>query len=82
MHSIVKADSLRVNSFHHQAVKDVAEGMIVSAVSTDGVIEAVEHPDLPFFVGIQWHPERYFDRTEDAKAVFAAFAQAAREYRA
>lgn len=82
MHSIVKADSLRVNSFHHQAVKDVAEGMIVSAVSTDGVIEAIEHPDLPFFVGIQWHPERYFDRTEDAKAVFAAFAQAAREYRA
>lgn len=82
VHSIVKTDRLRVNSFHHQAVKVAADGFVISARSTDGVIEAIERPDRPFFVGLQWHPERYFDRTEDAKAVFAALAQAAREYRA
>lgn len=82
LHSIVKAASLRVNSFHHQAVKDAADGLVISAVSTDGVVEAIECPNHPFFVGVQWHPERYFDRTEDARALFAAFAKAAASYRA
>ncbi len=81
LHSIVGADSLRVNSFHHQAVREPAPGMVVSAVSTDGVIEAIECPQHPFFVGVQWHPERYFEREPDAKALFAAFAQSAASYR-
>lgn len=82
LHAIVGADSLRVNSFHHQAVKKAADGLVVSAVSTDGVIEAVEWPEHPFFVGVQWHPERYFESAADAKALFAAFAEAAARCRA
>lgn len=46
-----------VNSFHHQVIKNVAEGFIVSARAKDGVIEAIEMDSEHFVVGIQWHPE-------------------------
>ena len=47
-----------VNSFHHQAVRDVAEGFVVSARSLpDDVVEAIELPGERFVVGVQWHPE-------------------------
>ncbi len=46
-----------VNSAHHQAIKDLGKGLIVSAVSPDGVIEAVEEEE-GFVIGVQWHPER------------------------
>ena len=45
-----------VNSFHHQAVDEVATGMMVSAVAGDRMIEGIEAPGF-FFVGVQWHPE-------------------------
>ena len=45
------------NSFHHQSVKDPGRDMRVSALSADGVIEAIEHTSRPIF-GVQWHPER------------------------
>ena len=80
LHLLVKADEIRVNSFHHQAVKDAAPGLMVTACATDGVIEAIECPDHPFFLGVQWHPERYFDRQEDSMALFRAFAEAAAKY--
>lgn len=46
---------LMVNSTHHQAVKQVGEGLIVSATAPDGIVEAVEHRE-GFVVGVQWHP--------------------------
>ncbi len=67
-----------VNSRHHQAVDRVGEGLIVSAVSSDGVVEALEKPDHPFAVAVQWHPE---DRTlvsEADRKLFEAFAGAMR----
>ncbi|MDR0573731.1 MAG: gamma-glutamyl-gamma-aminobutyrate hydrolase family protein [Tannerella sp.] len=48
--------NLPVNSFHHQAVKDPAPEFIVTAVSPDGLNEAIEHPEYPVF-SVQWHPE-------------------------
>jgi len=50
-------ESLIVNSFHHQAVAEPADGLIVSARAADGVIEAIEDPSLPFWLGLQWHAE-------------------------
>jgi len=44
-------------SGHHQAIKNIASDLLVSAVASDGVIEAVEHTDLPWMLGVQWHPE-------------------------
>ncbi|TCP29973.1 putative glutamine amidotransferase [Scopulibacillus darangshiensis] len=47
----------KVNSFHHQAVRDVALPFVVSARSSDGVIEAIESTEHDFVIGVQWHPE-------------------------
>lgn len=47
---------LPVNSFHHQAVKDLAPEFIATATSSDGLNEAIEHPEYPIF-SVQWHPE-------------------------
>jgi putative glutamine amidotransferase len=49
---------LRVNSTHHQAVRAPGAGVLVSARAPDGVVEAIELPDVPFALGVQWHPER------------------------
>jgi putative glutamine amidotransferase len=49
-----------VASFHHQALTD-AGVMQVIGTSADGVIEAVQRPDRPFYLGVQWHPERTND---------------------
>jgi putative glutamine amidotransferase len=56
---IMGARRLRVNSYHHQGVKKVAEGLVVSARASDGVVEAVESTDLSecWLVGVQWHAE-------------------------
>lgn len=45
------------NSFHHQAVKDTASGFTASAISCDGIIEAIEKTKPNFILGVQWHPE-------------------------
>ena len=47
----------RVNSFHHQAVREAAPGFRVSALSPDGIIEAVESTEGKPMIGVQWHPE-------------------------
>jgi putative glutamine amidotransferase len=55
---------INVNTMHHQAVKDVGEGLIVTAVAPDGVIEAIERPGDTFVLGVQWHPERLITYSE------------------
>lgn len=67
---------LRVNSMHHQAVKDVPSPLTVVARSEDGVIEAVELPAHRFFVGVQWHPEVLVDTDPAARAIFSALVSA------
>ena len=63
--------SLSVNSYHHQSINRLGEGLKVTA-RTDGVIEAVESEKHRWVVGVQWHPERIADRREQKK-LFAAF---------
>ena len=69
-------DSCEVNSRHHQAVKTVAPGFIVTATAPDGVVEAIEDPALPFCLGVQWHPENFF-RTGEFRPLFEGFVEAA-----
>jgi putative glutamine amidotransferase len=57
LENIFNSRNLRVNSYHHQAVKQVADAFTATAFSTDNIIEAIEHKDKQFAVGVQWHPE-------------------------
>ncbi|MCU1383555.1 MAG: putative glutamine amidotransferasec [Acidobacteria bacterium] len=68
-------DGCEVNSRHHQAVKAVAPGFVVSATAPDGVIEAIEDPKMRFCLGVQWHPENFF-RTGEFRALFEGFLEA------
>lgn len=65
-----------VNSRHHQAAGRVGEGLVVSAISADGVIEALERPDRRFVVGVQWHPEDRVLVSDADRKLFEAFAAA------
>ena len=57
LHRLFKADTIAVNSFHHQAIKEPAPGFRVCARATDGVIEAMESTEYKSMLGVQWHPE-------------------------
>lgn len=57
LHDIFSGD-IPIFSTHHQSVKSPGKGLIISATSSDGVIEAIELSDYPFLIGVQWHPER------------------------
>lgn len=74
---ILGAGSLRVNSFHHQAVRRTGQGWIISAQSPDGVAEAVECPDLAFALGVQCHPELMWERYPHFLELFRALVRAA-----
>lgn len=76
---MAEADSCDVNSRHHQAVKRLADGLEVTATAPDGVIEAVEHRTLPFFVAVQWHPENFW-RTGEFRDLFEGFVEVARSH--
>jgi len=69
------ADACEVNSRHHQAVKDLAQGFKVSATAPDGVVEAIEDPSARFCLGVQWHPENFW-RTGEFRPLFEAFVEA------
>lgn len=77
--SIVPAVELNVNSSHHQAIGEVAEGLRVTAHAPDGIVEGLEDPRHPFYVGVQWHPED-MGGEGSASTLFDAFVQAARKY--
>jgi len=68
-----------VNSSHHQAVGRVGEGLRVTAHAPDGIIEGIEDPRHPFFVGVQFHPED-MNGEHVATQIFDAFLRAARRY--
>ncbi|MBA5866606.1 MAG: gamma-glutamyl-gamma-aminobutyrate hydrolase family protein [Nitrospira sp. CR1.3] len=74
---IVRTATLRVNSSHHQSVRDVAPSLVASAVASDGIVEAIESTGHRFFLGIQWHPEFLFDRHRLHRRLFEAFLRAA-----
>ena len=67
---------LKVNSRHHQGIHRLAAGLQVMAISPDGLVEAVELPEHPFGVGVQWHPENLND-DPDARKLFSRLIQAA-----
>lgn len=71
--SMVGAGDVGVNSFHHQAANRVGDGLMVTARSKDGLIEALELPNHRFFVGVQWHPEEMTQARPDMLQLFKTF---------
>jgi putative glutamine amidotransferase len=79
LREILERETIEVNSFHHQAVRELGHGLVVSASSTaDGVIEGVELPGRRLAVGVQWHPEAFWDQPEDFQPLFDALVKASR----
>ena len=75
---LVGPEPLAVNSSHHQAVRTPGAGVLVSARALDGMVEAIELPDLPFAVGVQWHPERLASDPRHLE-IFRGLVQAAQD---
>jgi putative glutamine amidotransferase len=80
---ILGEERLHINSFHHQAVKHLAPGLRVVARADDGLVEAIEHTEYPWLLGVQWHPERNEAATRDADPdwkLFGAFRAAVERF--
>jgi putative glutamine amidotransferase len=77
--AIVREREMTVNSSHHQAVRNVGSGFRVTAQAPDGVVEGIEDPLHPFYLGVQWHPED-MPGENSASRIFGALVEAARRY--
>lgn len=72
-------NTLRVNSFHHQAINTVGKNLRAVAWSKDGLIEAVEATDSSkYVIGVQWHPECAYNKDDFSKRLFASFTEEVR----
>jgi len=81
LHRILKVDEAPVNSFHHQAIERLADPLIATAWSDDGLIEAVELTDARFCVAVQWHPEAFWNDGNQFDPLFRAFVNEASKFR-
>lgn len=80
---VVRAESIRVNSLHRQAVGQLGQGLQVEAVAPDGIVEAVSLAGgRTFTVGVQWHPEYWAETDEASAKIFRAFGDAVRAHAA
>lgn len=73
---ILQEEQLSVNSLHHQAVKTLGDNLRCSGAAPDGLIEALELPNHPFGLAVQWHPEWLTDQLVNRR-LFRAFVAAA-----
>lgn len=73
LYRIIDKERIKVNSFHHQAIKELGKGLNLGAISADGIIEAIESDR---FIGVQWHPEKLND--EASFKIFRAFIEMCR----
>lgn len=79
--AIIGEGRVEVNSFHHQAVSALGQGLIATSWSPDGLIESIEAPDREFTLGVQWHAEGMVAAPAQ-ESLFSAFVAAASGFRA
>lgn len=77
---LLKLRKIGVNSYHHQAIRELGRGLSAMAVSTDGLVEAVYKPDYSFLWAVQWHPEFSFEKDLKSLKIFEAFQGACKEF--
>lgn len=73
--AIARDSVIRVNSMHHQAVRNVAPGLVASGHAPGGLVEAIEMPEYPFLLGVQWHPEYLWEEDNAARRIFETFVE-------
>ncbi len=76
LRAVTGLKAFSVNSRHHQGIKALGRGLMVSAAAPDGLIEGIELPGDVFTVAVQWHPESLSAFRPEAQALFNAFAEA------
>ena len=73
LYEMMKAERIKVNSFHHQAIKTLGEGLEIMALAEDGIIEAVYSSGRQYIRAYQWHPERLFETDTQSRIIFEDF---------
>ncbi len=82
LQDLAKTEEALVNSFHHQGIKQVGKGLEVIGTSPDdGLVEAFRDGAYPFFLGVQWHPERMPPNDGVSRILREEFFDACRRYR-
>ena len=76
MHQYLGTDRLKVNSCHHQAIRDLAPSLQAMAISPDGLTEAAYMPEKRFVWAVQWHPEFSYKTDPYSRKIFRAFIEA------
>ena len=76
--ALVGGGTRRVNSLHHQSVDRLGKGLRVVARDGHGIVQAVENPDAPFLIGVQWHPE-FLIFQRDQRGLYRGLVEAARK---
>ena len=74
--SLIGKEEMLANSFHHQAIKKLGEGLKVMATADDGIIEAVYHTEKSYLMAYQWHPERLCNNDLCNYLIFLDFIKA------
>lgn len=78
---VMGTDKVTTTSGHHQAIKDLGNGLHVVGTAADGIIEAVEMLDHPWLIAVQWHPEVTAMNDQTQQAIFDALVEKAREHK-
>lgn len=78
LYRLLKADTYEVNSCHHQAVRNLAPGLVSMAKAPDGLVEAVYAPAHSFLWAVQWHPEFAYRSDAASQAILGAFVEGCR----
>lgn len=73
LYDLIGSERIKANSFHHQAVKELGEGLAVMAKSDDGIVEALYYMGDRYVRAYQWHPERLFDKDVCNRSIFDDF---------
>ena len=73
LHRLVGSERIKANSFHHQAIRELGEGLEIMAQADDGIIEAVYSPNYLYLRAYQWHPERICHNDEKQQLIFNDF---------
>lgn len=78
-YELLGKSEIGVNSYHHQAINKLADGLNKMAVSEDGLVEAVYSADKKFLWAVQWHPEFFYKTDDNSMGIFNAFIEACKK---